>query len=237
MRLSGLQKLTLLDYPGHTAATVFTPGCTFRCPFCHNAGLVVGDEGVAVPDFPEYPIEDFWAFLDKRRGLLDGVCVTGGEPTLQNDLDGFCAHLHELGFKVKLDTNGSLPNRLKALVEYGLVDFVAMDIKNSPEHYAGTVGLPGLDMSPIRESVDFLKTGVVPYEFRTTVVRELHTAEDLREVAAWLSSADVWYLQAFRDSDTVIAGEGSLHAYTPAEMRTLLNGVLPLMPRAQLRGV
>ena len=186
MRIAGLQKLTLLDFPGKTAATVFTPGCNFRCPFCHNADLVTGEAGRdgAAADSSALSIDELFAFLGKRQGLLDGVCITGGEPLLQSGIDEFCTRVHELGFAVKLDTNGSFPGRLRALVEEGLVDYVATDVKNAPERYAETVGVPAFDLAPVQESLDFLRSGAVPYEVRTTVVRELHTADDLRALAA-----------------------------------------------------
>ena len=173
MRIAGLQKLTLLDFPGKTAATVFTPGCNFRCPFCHNADLVTGEAGRdgAAADSSALSIDELFAFLGKRQGLLDGVCITGGEPLLQSGIDEFCTRVHELGFAVKLDTNGSFPGRLRALVEEGLVDYVATDVKNAPERYAETVGVPAFDLAPVQESLDFLRSGAVPYEVRTTVVR------------------------------------------------------------------
>ena len=152
MRIAGLQKLTLLDFPEHTAATVFLPGCNFRCPFCHNAALVLG-AGDATGDTP---VEEFFAFLDKRHGLLDGVCITGGEPLLQPELADFCARIKGAGFAVKLDTNGSFPDRLRELVESELVDYVALDVKNAPERYAETVGVPGFDLAPVAASVDYL---------------------------------------------------------------------------------
>ena len=189
MRIAGLQKLTLLDFPGKTAATVFTPGCNFRCPFCHNADLVTGEAGRdgAAADSSALSIDELFAFLGKRQGLLDGVCITGGEPLLQSGIDEFCTRVHELGFAVKLDTNGSFPGRLRALVEEGLVDYVATDVKNAPERYAETVGVPAFDLAPVQESLDFLRSGAVPYEVRTTVVRELHTADDLRALAACMA--------------------------------------------------
>ena len=159
MRIAGLQKLTLLDFPEHTAATVFLPGCNFRCPFCHNAALVLG-AGDATGDTP---VEEFFAFLDKRHGLLDGVCITGGEPLLQPELADFCARIKGAGFAVKLDTNGSFPDRLRELVESGLVDYVALDVKNAPERYAETVGVPGFDPAPVAASVDYLLADAVPY--------------------------------------------------------------------------
>ena len=175
MRIAGLQKLTLLDFPGKTAATVFTPGCNFRCPFCHNADLVTGEAGRdgAAADSSALSIDELFAFLGKRQGLLDGVCITGGEPLLQPGIDAFCARVHELGFAVQLDTNGSFPDRLRELVESELVDYVALDVKNAPERYAETVGVPGFDLAPVAASVDYLLASAVPYEFRTTVTWRL----------------------------------------------------------------
>ena len=233
MRIAGLQKLTLLDFPEHTAATVFLPGCNFRCPFCHNAALVLGPSDAT----GDTPVEEFFAFLDKRHGLLDGVCITGGEPLLQPGIDEFCARVHELGFAVKLDTNGSFPGRLRALVEEGLVDYVATDVKNAPERYAETVGVPAFDLAPVQESLDFLRSGAVPYEVRTTVVRELHTADDLRALAAWIEGVQAWHLQSFIDADSVLGGEGRFHAWDPDDLRALLPELQAVVPGAQLRGV
>ncbi|RDB61966.1 anaerobic ribonucleoside-triphosphate reductase activating protein [Gordonibacter sp. 28C] len=233
MRIAGLQKLTLLDYPEHTAATVFLPGCNFRCPFCHNAALVL-DPNDTVGDTP---IDEFFALLDKRHGLLDGVCITGGEPLLQPDLVDFCTRIKREGFAVKLDTNGSFPEALRALVETELVDYVAMDVKNAPERYAETVGVPGFDAAPIRESIDYLLSGAVPYEFRTTVVRELHEPADLVALSRWIAGASAWHLQSFVDADTVLAGAGTLHAYAPAELEALLPELQQAVPNTRLRGV
>lgn len=201
MRIAGLQKLTLLDFPGKTAATVFTPGCNFRCPFCHNADLVTGEAGRdgAAADSSALSIDELFAFLGKRQGLLDGVCITGGEPLLQSGIDEFCTRVHELGFAVKLDTNGSFPGRLRALVEEGLVDYVATDVKNAPERYAETVGVPAFDLAPVQESLDFLRSGAVPYEVRTTVVRELHTADDC---ARWLRGSKAYKRGTCKASST-----------------------------------
>ncbi len=232
MRISGLQKLTLLDYPGHVACTVFTGGCNFRCPFCHNAPLVLperlqGDASGA---------ETVLAFLRKRRGILDGVAVTGGEPLLHPDMDGFLREVKALGYAVKLDTNGSFPDRLIALVEAGLVDRVAMDVKNAPSLYGKTVGVPGLDLSPVERTKDYLLSGAVEYEFRTTVVKGLHTAESLLEAARWIRGAREYYLQQFKDSGDVIAIEG-LSAFSGEEMHALADAVRPIVPCVQVRGV
>ncbi len=238
MRIAGLQKLTLLDYPGKTAATVFTPGCNFRCPFCHNADLVLGapdaeDSGAA---FPSYPADEFFAFLEKRHGLLDGVCITGGEPLLQSDLAGFCARVKELGFSVKLDTNGSFPRRLHALLDAGLVDYVAMDVKNAPDRYAETVG-GRVNLEAVCASMDCLFSGNAAFEFRTTVVRELHTADDLHALACWIEGAPAWFLQGYVDEDGVLAGAGSFHPWEQADLEALLPALQQHVPAAALRGV
>jgi pyruvate formate lyase activating enzyme len=232
LRISGLQKLTLLDYPGHVACTVFTGGCNFRCPFCHNAPLVLperlqGDENGA---------ETVLAFLKKRQGILDGVAVTGGEPLLHKDIDGFLRQVKDLGYAVKLDTNGSFPERLRALVEAGLVDRVAVDIKNSPALYAKTVGVSGFDLRPVEETKNYLLAGPVEYEFRTTVVKGLHTRESLVEAAQWIAGAREYYLQQFKDSGDVIAIEG-LSAFTGEEMHALAEAVRPHVPTVRVRGV
>lgn len=199
MKLAGLQKLTLLDYPGHVACTVFTDGCNFRCPFCHNSDLVL--PGRPVPALDE---GEFFSFLRKRQGILEGVCLTGGEPLLHPDAADFLARVKELGFAVKLDTNGSFPDRLRSLAERSLVDAVAMDVKNSPARYAETVGIPGFDLTPVRESVDFLLSGTVDYEFRTTVVSGLHDEDSFEAIGAWLEGAKLYALQVFRDSPQVL---------------------------------
>lgn len=231
MQVAGLQKLTLLDYPGKTAATVFTPGCNFRCPFCHNADLVLGHPSQSItPD-------DVLTFLDKRQGLLDGVCITGGEPLLQPGLADFCKRIHERGFHVKLDTNGSFPDRLQALMEADLVDYVAMDIKNAPTHYAETIGVSDFDLTPVRSSIELLLTGTVPFEFRTTVVRELHTPDNLRDIARWIAKAPAWFLQTYVDADSVLAGQGTFHAWPDEQLRSLLPELQAIAPAAHLRGV
>ncbi len=261
MRIAGLQKLTLLDFPEHMAATLFCPGCDFRCPFCHNASLVVpGREGFSAMD-----LDEVRAFLKKRRGVLDGVCITGGEPLLQPDIADFCAELKDMGFAVKLDTNGSFPATLEHLVERGLVDYVAMDMKVAIGigekaratgvavdvaevaatadigRFSRVVGVNPLHapslMAAIGESVDFLLRGSVPYEFRTTVVRELHDAAHLRAIASDIQGAQAWYLQGFVDSDGVIGGRGTFHAYSSEEMHALVHAVRSFVPSVQVRGV
>ena len=192
MNIQGLQKMTLLDYPGKIAATVFTGGCNFRCPYCHNASLVLHAE-----DAQDIPEEDFFAFLSKRIGLLDGVCISGGEPLLQEDIRRFISEIKSLGFLVKLDTNGSFPSKLKELVSSGLIDYVAMDIKNFPAGYARTAGTTVDVLSKIEKSVDFLLGNPVKYEFRTTVVKGFHTKEDFIAIGKWIQGAQRYFLQSF----------------------------------------
>ena len=206
MIISGLQKMTLLDYPGKVACTIFLQGCNFRCPFCHNSDLL-GKEG------PE-PIseETLFAFLKKRVGLLDAVCVTGGEPTLQKDLPDFLKKIKDLGYLVKLDTNGNRPEVLKALVEENIIDYVAMDIKNCPARYGETAGVPNMDLSHVEESIRFLLAGHVDFEFRTTVAQELHTPADFTQIGKWLQDldpdhkAEKFFIQPYVDRDSVLVG-------------------------------
>ena len=231
MLISGLQKLTLLDYPGTVACTVFTGGCNFRCPFCHNASLVLPEE--LSRDNEE---EQVLSFLKKRVGILDGVAVTGGEPLLHPDMPAFLEKVRALGYRIKLDTNGSFPERLIEIVNAGLVDRVAMDIKNAPELYGKTTGVPGLDLAPFRRSKDYLLEGRVDYEFRTTVVRGLHTAESLAEAAKWIAGAKEYYLQQFKDSGDILNIEG-LGAFNSEEMHALKAAVAPYVPTVELRGV
>ena len=231
MLISGLQKLTLLDYPGTVACTVFTGGCNFRCPFCHNASLVLPEE--LSRDNEE---EQVLSFLKKRVGILDGVAVTGGEPLLHPDMPAFLEKIRALGYRIKLDTNGSFPERLIEIVNAGLVDRVAMDMKNSPALYGKTVGLEHFDLGPVEKSKDFLLSGQVEYEFRTTVVKGLHTAESLQEAAEWIRGAAEYYLQQFKDSGDII-DLGSLGAFSDEEMRGLAARIRPIVPAVRLRGV
>lgn len=229
MKINGLQKTTLLDYPGKVACTLFTPGCNFRCPFCHNAGLVLGGEGEPLSE------SEILRFLEKRKGILEGVCVTGGEPLLQADIGDFLAEVKALGLSVKLDTNGSFPARLKSLVSAGVVDYVAMDIKNSPAKYARTVGVPNFDLAPVRESVAFLKSGNLPFEFRTTVVRELHEAEDFEEIGKWIEGAPQYFLQNFTDSGELLSSGLTAH---PAEcLRSFAAIAEKYVKKVGLRGI
>lgn len=223
MRIQGFQKLTLLDFPGKVACILFTEGCNFRCPFCHNAALVSHVDPSA-----RLQEEEILGQLEKRKGILDGVCITGGEPLLQSGLEELLCKLKAMGFSVKLDTNGSFPERLKAIVEAGLVDYVAMDIKNSREKYAQTVGLHSFSIDPIEESVAFLLAGKVPFEFRTTVTQELHTPEDIAAIADWIRGAPAYYIQNFVDSGDLV-GQG-MHPVSA-------EGLTAMQAEAEARGI
>lgn len=229
MTIEGLQKLTLLDFPGKTACTVFLGGCNFRCPFCHNFDLA------ARPSAPLMGEEEFFAFLEQRKGLIDGVAITGGEPLMRRELPDFIRKIKALGYPVKLDTNGSFPDRLRALVEEGLIDYVAMDVKNAPARYGETVGFQKLGLGPIEKSVEFLKSGAVDYEFRTTVVKELHRSEDMVAIAEWLQGAKRYFLQQFKQSEQV-PDEG-LTAPDYQTMQDYLQIVRKKVPAAEVRGI
>jgi pyruvate formate lyase activating enzyme len=231
--ICGLQKMTLLDFPGKIACTVFLGGCNFRCPFCHNSELFMGKPEKLMED------EEFFKFLKSRKGLLDGVCVSGGEPTLYKNLPEFLAKIKELGFLVKLDTNGSRPALVKELVEKNLVDYIAMDVKNSPAMYAQTVGLESMDLAPIEESLRFLIGGTVPYELRTTLVSQLHTEESIQDMGAWLGGLVTGmkpkqlFLQSFVDRDTVLfAGLSAPETDTTAKFAKILE---PFCQRVTVR--
>ena len=231
MVISGLQKLTLLDYPGKVACTVFTGGCNFRCPFCHNAGLVLPERLAQ-----DTTMDDVLSFLRKRVGILEGVAVTGGEPLLHKDTEDFLRAVKDMGYLVKLDTNGSFPDRLEAILSKGLADRVAMDIKNSPDAYAKTTGLLHPDLAAVTRSRDLLLSGTVEYEFRTTVVKGLHTAESLIGAAKWIAGAKEYYLQQYKDSGDVIEA-GGLSAFSEEEMHTLADAVRQYVPSVLLRGI
>lgn len=229
MDIQGLQKMTLLDWPGKVACTVFLGGCDFRCPFCHNSELLSGPMPILMDQ------EGLLEFLRKRQGLLDGVCVTGGEPLLRPGLPGLLDGIKNLGFPVKLDTNGNHPDRLVRLWEQGLVDYVAMDVKNSPERYPETVGAPGLDLTPVRDSVAWLLEGHVEYEFRTTAVRQLHDAASFQAIGRWLQGARRYYIQNFVDRDTVL--QAGLSGFEKAELEAFASLVRPFVERVEVRGV
>ena len=230
MNIQGLLKLSLLDYPETVACTVFTGGCNFRCPFCHNASLV----------FPEQftqPIneEDFFSFLKKRKGILDGVCISGGEPLIQKDISSFIFKIKEMGYKIKLDTNGSFPEKLKILVNDNMIDHVAMDIKNCPEKYAETTGCDNLDFSAVKESIDFLLSAKVSYEFRTTAVKELHDENSFLGIASLIEGAEDYYIQNFVDSGNLI--QSGYSGFTKEELEVFTHIVSPKVKKVSLRGI
>lgn len=230
MKIQGLQKLTLLDYPEKVACTVFFAGCNFRCPFCHNASLVV-----SIPEEADTTEEKFFAFLKKRQGILDGVCITGGEPLMQPEIEGFIRKIKELGYAVKLDTNGSYPEKLKQLVQEGLVDYVAMDIKNSLDVYDMTAGTDGSFLEAVKESVSFLKKGTVPYEFRTTVTKNFHQKENFVKIGEWLQGAEKYFLQSFVDSGDLICP--NVKGCDEKEMKAFLSIAKDYIPNASVRGI
>lgn len=229
MKISGFQKMTLLDYPGKVAAILFTSGCNFRCPFCHNASLVTH-----IDDSHFFSEEEVLEYLKKRQGILDGVCITGGEPLLQEDIGEFIEKIKALGYAVKLDTNGFLPKRLKALLDKGLIDYVAMDIKNSPEKYGQTVGIENFPISPIEESIELLKNGKIDYEFRTTVVKEFHTEDDIEAIAKWISGAKRYFLQSFLDSGDLISD--GLSAHEPSVLCNMQQKASQFIVNTEIRG-
>ena len=231
MTIKGLQKTTLLDYPEKLACTIFTAGCNFRCPFCHNASLVL-----RAGEVEEIPEKDLLSYLEKRGGLLDGVCITGGEPLLNPDIEELIVKIRSYGLLVKLDTNGAFPERLESLLDKGLIDYVAMDVKNSDGKYGETVGLgESFDISSVNRSINIIMKKAPDYEFRTTVVRELHELEDLLSIARKLNGAKKYFLQKYVDSGDVLACGYS--AYEDAEMIELYESVREILPVTILRGV
>ena len=230
MILGGLQKLTLLDFPGTVACTVFTVGCNLRCPFCHNPALVFNP-----PEEYRISEEEFFAFLKKRQGILDGVAITGGEPLLHSDIGEFIAKIKSMGFKVKLDTNGTFPDRLGKILAEGNVDYVAMDLKNTFEKYAETVGIEGFDVSLIKRSIKLIEDSGVDHEFRTTVVSPLHSAGDFEQIAKQVEGSEKYFLQNFVDSGELLNGEG-LSELPRGELEKALEGAKKIIPQAKIRG-
>ena len=229
MLIGGLQKMTLLDFPGHIACTVFLPGCDFRCPYCHNYELV---DGSAAPVMDE---EEFFAFLNKRKGLLDGVAITGGEPLMRPGMDVFIRRIKDMGFLVKLDTNGYHPDRLKELLNSkGLVDYIAMDIKNSFEKYPTTIGLSDINISLIKESISLIMGSDVDYEFRTTVIKQYHEALDFEKIGTTICGAKRYYLQQFVERDTV--PDKALESPSDEDLEAFLDIVKRFVPNAEIRG-
>lgn len=226
MKISGIQKLTLLDFPGKVACTIFTPGCNLRCPFCHNASLVFS----CVDEIGE---ESVLSFLKKRVGVLDGICVTGGEPLLQKDIAAFLRKVKALGYLVKLDTNGTFPDRLQPLLEEKLVDYVAMDIKASPDNYDNATGVV-TDLEKVRRSVKLLRESGVEHEFRTTTVKGIHTAADFEAIAQWLKGEKRFFLQQYKVADDMIGAP--LESFTKEELDAFAAIVAKTVAAVAVRG-
>lgn len=229
MIIKGFQKLTLLDYPGRTACTVFTGGCNLLCPFCHNAGLVTMQEDGF------YTEEEIFEHLKKRKNVIDGVAVTGGEPLLQKDIESFLYEIKDLGYSVKLDTNGTFPERLKDIISIGLADYVAMDIKNSKSKYGITVGKSDFNIEPVEKSVDILMNGSIDYEFRTTVTGTFHTVEDIKSIGEWIKGAKHYYLQNFVDSGNLI--DGTVTGVKKSLIYKMADEVKELVESVEVRGI
>lgn len=230
MKFNGFQKLTLLDYPGKVACTLFTAGCNLRCPFCHNASLVTHIDNTNI-----YNKEEILSYLGKRQGILEGVCISGGEPLMQKEIEDFIKEVKALGYSVKLDTNGFYPDKLISLVEKGLIDYVAVDIKNSYNKYAKTTGIENLDITPLKRTVEFLLSGKVDFEFRTTIVEGLHTEADILDIGKTIKGAPRYFLQNFVDSGDLI-GEG-LCAISLENMKKMQKIAAQFVPNAEIRGI
>lgn len=230
MQIHGLNKTTLLDYPEHVAATIFTGGCNFLCPFCHNKDLVIFPNNQ--PKLSEYEV---LSFLEKRRNILTGVCISGGEPTIQPDIAEFLYHVKSMNLLVKLDTNGYHPEVIQELYEEKLIDDIAMDIKGGLSNYKNITGLSYINTDFILESIRYIMTCGIRYEFRTTVVRELHTARDFEEIGRLIENANAYFIQSYKDADTVI--EHGYHCYPMEELEKFLQIIQKYVPNAKLRGV
>ncbi len=230
MQIHGFNKTTLLDYPKHLAATIFLGGCNMRCPFCHNASLVMSPSSQ-----PIIPEQDILSYLAKRKNILEGICITGGEPTLDPALPDLIRKIKELGFQVKLDTNGTNPKMLTSLISEDIIDYIAIDIKNSKEKYPLTTGIAGISLEPILESVTLVKASSVDYEFRTTIIKEYHTAEDMMSIGHWLSGAKAYYLQSYKDSGDILSP--GLHCHSKATLEEYVTLLSPMIHFVSIRGV
>lgn len=230
MQICGFNKTTLLDYPDHLACGIFLGGCNFCCPFCQNGSLVLAFE-----DQPSIPKEEILAHLKKRRGILEGICISGGEPTLAPDLLDFMKEIKELDYKIKLDTNGYRPDVVQVAADRKLLDYIAMDIKSSREDYPLLTGRTNLEIARIEETVSIIQTIGIAHEFRTTVVNPYHKDASFEAIGEWLQGDSPYYLQAFRASENVI--QSGLSAYSPDEMLHFKELLLPYLPNTHLRGI
>ncbi|MBR5338046.1 MAG: anaerobic ribonucleoside-triphosphate reductase activating protein [Lachnospiraceae bacterium] len=229
MEIHGFQKTTLLDYPGHLAATVFLGRCNFCCPFCHNSSLVLAPEKVET-----IPAEEVLATLKKRSGMLEGVCITGGEPTLNPNLRDFIGRIRDLGLAVKLDSNGYKPEVLETLLKEKMLDYVAMDVKGAKDHYQEICGVRNLDISRIEASVNIISEMAPDYEFRTTYVKGLHTEEDVRGIGEWLAGDSTYYIQNYKEGPEVISPV--FEGFSEEEIRGFKDILLKTLPNTHIRG-
>lgn len=232
--IGGLHKTTMIDFSGKVACTVFTKGCNFRCPYCHNSVLVLEENSVN-----NVSEDEIMRFLKKRMGILDGVCISGGEPLMHKNIINFIIKIKEMGYLVKLDTNGSFPQNLRELIKNSLVDYIAMDIKNSPENYSKAIGVNYFSIEEINESIKLLKTNQVPFEFRTTVVKGIHEIEDFVSIARWIKGTQPYYLQNYEDSGDTIASKFRtnkyLESFTKKELEIILDELKERVPNTQIR--
>ena len=229
MDIFGMEKLSLVDYDGKIATTLFTGSCNFKCGFCHNSPLVLDYKNL-----PEYSMEEVFSYLTKRKGVIEGVCISGGEPTLQKDLPDFCQKIKELGYPIKLDTNGTNPKMVELLAKEGLVDYFAMDIKNNLEDYASIIGFDKFDTKNIETSVEFFLNGGAPYEFRTTLIKEFHKEENIVKIGQWIKGANKYFLQKFKDSDSCI--QSHLSAVDDSQVEKFKEILQKTIPNTYLRG-
>lgn len=230
MIIDGMEKLTLLDFPGHLACIIFTKGCNFKCPFCQNSPLI--DSQKECGKFTE---EYVLNYLTKRKGILDGICISGGEPLVQPNIETFIRKVKDIGYKVKLDTNGSNPEKLKKLIDDNLIDYVAMDVKNSFYKYTDTIGKNAVNIKNLKRSIDILKNSSIDYEFRTTIVKEYHTINDIKEICNLIGHNSKYYLQNFVDSENVV--KKGLHGFSKEELTNISKILSSDFSNLQIRGI